>query len=234
MYDPASTDTAPGDGADRTAYYYTRDFWSKENLKFVKSHFRMERAARIINAMAKGKESDLLDVGCGPATLMHFLDRNIHYYGIDIAIHEPAPNLIEADFLETPIKFGDRLFDIVLAQGVFEYVGAFQAQKFAEISELLTDKGKFIMSYWNFGHRDKQVNPAFSNIQSYSQLSKSLSRCFTIDDSFPVGHNWHQREPGRKLIKAAQMHVDINIPFISPVLAVEYFFICSPGRSKGA
>ena len=129
MDDPASnTHTAPRAGSGSTARYYTRDFWSKENLKFVKSHFRMERAARIINAMAKGKESDLLDVGCGPATLMHFLDRNIHYYGIDIAIHEPAPNLIEADFLETPIKFGDRLFDIVLAQGVFEYVGAFQAQ----------------------------------------------------------------------------------------------------------
>ena len=235
MYDPASsTDTAPGDDAGGSAHYYTRDFWSKENLKFVKPHFRMEKAARIINAMAQGKESCLLDVGCGPATLMRLLDENIHYYGIDIAIHEPAPNLIEADFLKTPIKFGDNRFDIVLAQGVFEYVGSFQTQKLDEISKLLTSNGKFIVSYWNFNHRDKQGTPAFSNIQSYSQLRKSLACYFTIDNSFPIGHNWHQREPGRKLMKAAQMGVNINIPFISPVLAVEYFFICSPCRSKRA
>ena len=235
MYDPArSTDTAPGDGSGGTAQHYARDFWSKENLKFAKPHFRMEKAARIINAITQRKESDLLDVGCGPAALLHLLDENIHYYGIDIAIHEPAPNLIEADLLKTPIKFGDRLFDIVIAQGVFEYIGAFQSQKFAEISSLLTDNGKFIVSYWNFSHRDKRVYAAFNNIQSYNQLRKSLARYFTIDDSFPVGHNWHQREPGRKLMKAAQMCVNRNIPFISPVLAVEYFFICSPCRPKRA
>jgi SAM-dependent methyltransferase len=235
MDDLASgTDTAPGAGFGSTARYYTRDFWRNENLKFVKSHFRMERAARIINAMARGKESDLLDVGCGPAALMHLLDENIHYYGIDIAIHEPAPNLIEADFLDTPIKFGERPFDIILAQGVFEYVGTFQSQKLAEISKLLAYDGKFIVSYWNFGHRDKRVYPVFNNIQSYSQFRKSLSRYFTIDDSFPVGHNWHQREPGRRFMKAAQMHANVNIPVISPMLAVEYFFICSACGSKRA
>ena len=235
MYDPASsTDTAPRDGSGSTAHYSTRDFWSKENLKFTKSHFRMEKAARLINTTARGKDYNLLDVGCGPATLMHLLDDNIHYHGIDIAIHVPAPNLIEVDFLKAPIKFGDTLFDIVLAQGVFEYVGTLQSQKLAEISKLLADNAKFILSYWNLGHRDKQVNPAFSNIQSYNQLRKGLARYFTIDHSFPVGYNWHQREPGRKLMKAAQMRANINVPFISPVLAVEYFFICSPRRSKRA
>ena len=157
----------------------------------------MEKVSRIINAMAQGKESDLLDVGCGPATLAHLLDKNIHYYGIDIAIREPGPNLIEADLLTTPIAFGDRLFDIVLAQGFFEYVGTFQSQKFAEISSLLTDNGKFIVSYWNFGHHDKNVYPPFSNIQPYREFRKSLERHFTIDNSFPVGHNWRQHEPGR-------------------------------------
>jgi SAM-dependent methyltransferase len=234
MNDPASsTDTAPGDGSGGTARYYTRDFWSKENLKFVKPHLRMEKAARIVNVMAQGKEFDLLDVGCGPATLMHLLDKNVRYYGIDIAIHEPAPNLIEADFLKTPIAFGDRLFDVVLAQGVFEYVGAFQSQKLAEISKLLTGNGKFIVSYWNFGHRDKQVYPPFSNIQPFSQFRESLARHFSIDKVFPVGHNWRQHEPGRKLVKAAQMRMNMNIPFVSPALAVEYFFICSPHGPAG-
>ncbi len=111
--------------------------------------------------MAQGKERDLLDVGCGPAVLMNLLEKNIHYYGIDIAVHEPAPNLLEADFLEVPIKFGDKQFDIVLAQGVFEYVGEFQSRKFAEISELLRQDGVFIVSYTNFGHRRTQIYAPF-------------------------------------------------------------------------
>ena len=47
---------------------------------------------------------------------MPLLRPNIQYHGIDIAIHDPAPNLIEADFLEVPIQFGDKHFDIILAQ----------------------------------------------------------------------------------------------------------------------
>jgi hypothetical protein len=31
-------------------------------------------------------------------------------------------------------------------------------------------------------------------------------------------------------MQAAQMHLNLNIPVISPMLAVEYFFVCSlPG-----
>ena len=28
------------------------------------------------------------------------------------------------------------------------------------------------------------------------------------------------------------MHVNVNVPFISPVLAVDYFFICSPDGDR--
>ena len=233
MDNPASGTDIAAAGRRSSPRYYKRDFWSKENLKFTQFHFRMEKAARIANAMAQGKEIDLLDVGCGPATLGRLLDGNIHYYGMDIAIHDPAPNLIEADFLKSPIKFDERKFGIVVAQGVFEYLGTFQDEKLAETSELLTDDGRLIVSYWNFGHRDKQVYSPFSNIQPLSQFRDSVARYFTIDKFFPVGHNWQQQEPGRKLIKAAQMHVNINIPFISSALAVEYFFICSRYNAKG-
>jgi SAM-dependent methyltransferase len=235
MDDPtSSTENAAADSTVGTVRYNSREFWSKENLKFVQPHFRMEKAARIINVIAQGREADLLDVGCGPGTLMHLLGENIHYYGMDIAIHDPAPNLIEADFLKAPIEFGGRMFDIVVAQGVFEYVGTFQSQKLAEISSLLTDYGKLIVSYWNFGHRDKQVHPVFNNIQSVTQFRVALKRYFSIDRSFPVGHNWRQHEPGRRSLTAVpQMRVNVNIPFISPALAVEYFFICSPATRRG-
>lgn len=233
MNDPASGEgIAASDSSGNTVHYHKRDFWSEENLKYAQPHFRLEKSARIVNRIARGKACDLLDVGCGPATLMHLLRENIHYYGIDIAIHNPAPNLVETDFIESPIEFGDKQFDIVIAQGVFEYVGNAQSQKFAEISQLLGENAIFIVSYVNFGHRNKHIYAPYSNTQSVDDFRKSLMRYFSVDKFFPTSHNWRHGEPGRKFMKAAQMHVNINIPFISPVLAVEYFFICSSYGSK--
>ena len=214
-----------GDSTGNTLY--KKDFWIKENLKCSRPHHRLEKSARIINRLAQGKEFMLLDVGCGPAALMPLLRSNIQYYGIDIAIHDPAPNLIEADFLETPIRFDEKRFDIVIAQGVFEYVGTFQAQKFAEISQLLNDDGIFIVSYSNFGHRSRSIYWPYSNVQTLNDFRQSLTQYFEIKRYFPTSHNWHRCEPSRKFIKAANMHININIPFISPVLAVAYFFVCS-------
>jgi SAM-dependent methyltransferase len=206
---------------------HKKDFWSKENLKYSRPHYRLEKSARIINRLAGGKKCTLLDVGCGPAALRPLLRSNIQYYGIDIAIHDPAPNLTEADFLETPIRFDDKRFDIVLAQGVFEYMGDFQTQKFTEIAALLNDGGIFIVSYVNFGHRDRDIYWPYSNVQTFNDFRQSLEQHFKIHRFFPTSHNWNHSEPGRKLVKAANMHINMNVPFISRVLAVEYFFICS-------
>src|SRR5262249_43996585 len=124
----------PVSGSNIGRRLHKKDFWSKENLKYSRPHYRLEKSARIINRLAQGRRCTLLDVGCGPATLASLLRPNIQYYGIDIAISDPAPNLIEADILEAPIQFENKRFDIILAQGVFEYIGNFQAQKFAEIA----------------------------------------------------------------------------------------------------
>ena len=35
-------------------------------------------------------------------------------------------------------------------------------------------------------------------------------------------------------MQAAQMHLNLNIPVISPMLAVEYFFVCSRPGSVAA
>jgi SAM-dependent methyltransferase len=220
--------SAAGVAPGNAAKFYKRDFWIKENQKHVPAHYRLQKAARKINAIARGGECDLLDVGCGPATLRHLLQKNIHYYGIDIAIHERASYLIEADFLENPIKFGDRRFDIISAQGVFEYMGPAQSQKFSEIAGLLKENGIFFLSYTNFDHHDKHIFEAFSNVQSFGDFRQSLTRYFSIDKCFPASHNWSGGQPSRGFVKAANMHMNANIPFVSPRLAVEYFFICSP------
>ena len=226
MKDPARHgDMIPESSISDTLY--KKDFWSKENLKYSRPHYRLEKSARVINRLAPDKECTLLDVGCGPAALMHLLRPNIQYYGIDIAIRDPALNLIEADFLEMPISFGGKSFDIIVAQGVFEYVGNLQARKFAEIAGLLNDGGVFIVSYVNFAHRDKKIYWPYSNVQAIDDFHQSLAHYFKIHKAFPTSHNWHHLEPSRRFVKTPNMYINVNIPFISRALAVEYFFVCS-------
>ncbi len=211
---------------------YKKDFWSKENLQYSRPHYRLEKSARIVNRIARDRKRTLLDVGCGGAALRPLLRPNIEYYGIDIAIHEPAPNLIEADFLEAPIPYADKCFDLIVAQGVFEYVGDFQGQIFSEIARLLNDGGVFIGSYVNFDHRDKCIYWPYSNVQSFDKFRHGLARHFQIDKISPTSHSWSHSEPSRKPAKAAHMHINANVPVISRALAVEYLFTCSPHPTR--
>ena len=64
MKDPASReDMIPESSISDTLY--KKDFWSNENLKYGRPHYRLEKSARIINGLARDKECTLLDVGCG-------------------------------------------------------------------------------------------------------------------------------------------------------------------------
>jgi SAM-dependent methyltransferase len=214
-------------GRERVADLYKHDFWIEENQKHVPAHYRLRKSARIVNGIAGQEERQLLDIGCGPATLMRLLRPSIRYHGIDIAIHDPAPNLIESDILEKPISFDGKRFDLITALGLFEYVGARQNEKFAEIARLMSERGRFVVTYTNFGHRDHHVFEAFSNVQPIDDFRLSLARHFTIEKCFPTSYNWHGGQPTRALLKAANMHMRTNIPLVGPKLAVEYFFICS-------
>jgi SAM-dependent methyltransferase len=216
-----------GDRREGVADRYKHDFWIKENQKHIPAHYRLRKSAQIINALAGQEERELLDVGCGPATLMHLLRPNIHYYGIDIAVHDPAPNLIQSDILKEPIRFDGKSFDIITALGLFEYLGGCQDQKLEEIAGLLGEHGRFVLTYTNFGHRDRRIFEAFSNVQSFDDFRRDIARHFIIDNFFPTSYNWHGGQPGGALLKAANMHVRANIPLVGPRLAVEYFLICS-------
>ena len=218
---------AAGSGHERAARY-KREFWGKANLSFGTPWYRLEKSARLIAGLAAGRACSLLDVGCGPGTLGHLLPANMEYYGIDIAIQVPASNFIEADISESPIAFGGKKFELVSALGLFEYVGDAQSRKFAEIAELLTGDGKFIVTYTNFGHRSKRIYEAFSNIQSLDDFQRDLESYFKIDKSFPASHNWKHSQPNKALVKALNMHVNANIPVVSRLLAVDYFFVCVP------
>jgi SAM-dependent methyltransferase len=218
---------APRAGAEHAVRYYGRDFWSKENLKFSQPHYRMKKALRIIKNVARGQECDLLDIGCGPATLMRLLPPTIRYHGIDIAIKEPAPNLIDADILRGPIAFADKKFDIIIAQGVFEYLPDVQSQKFSEIAQILRPGGTFIVTYWNYAHRNPKVYHAHTNVQPFQDFRCDLEQYFRTDRYFPASHNWYHGSPSGWFNRALNMRINANVPLVSPLLGVEYFVLCS-------
>jgi len=210
-----------------TDKYFEKDFWIKENRLYAEPNFRLRKCATIINQLAEDRDCDLLDVGCGPAALRQLLNQNIHYYGIDIALHESASYLLETDFGRSPIDFGGRTFDFVVALGVFEYMGDRQAEKFREIRRLLKPCGKFLMSYINFGHFRRRIFPIYNNIQSYDEMKADIEHVFRIDQTFPVSHHWRHKQPGKNALPNLQLRMHRNIPLVSSWLAVEYFFICS-------
>ena len=215
----------------QTDVFRGRDFWIEENRRYSQPHFRLEKCARIVNALSRGKECDLLDVGCGPATLVRLLRKNVNYHGIDIAIHAPAPNLIEADFIENQIGFKGKSFDIIIAAGLFEYLGDLQDCKLLEIAHILKPHGTFIASYTNFDHIHAFRYPPYNNIMSLEDFKNSLGSVFRIERYFPVSHNWMASDPRRKWLKEVQMPLNLNIPVLSRWFGVGFFFICSKAES---
>ena len=226
---------SPGSGGEDAAIaglgearYHKRDFWADENLKYAKPHFRMRRVAREVRRITRGRECDLLDVGCGPAALAGLMPPGVRYHGIDIAIPEPAPNLIEMDVISEPVSFRGQTFDVVVAQGLFEYVGKFQAKLFAEIAGLLNEGGTFVLTYQNFDHRKREIYGPYSNVQRPGDFRRELSRFFTIERSYPGSHNWNHSQPGRTFMKVSQARLTLSVPVISPILAVDYLYVCTP------
>lgn len=219
-----------GEGGGSATNPYDQEFWRIENLKFGQPWYRLEKSARLVASLAAGRSCALLDVGCGPGTLMRLLPANVKYFGIDIAIQDPAPNLLEVDLLENPISFEGKHFDIVIAEGVFEYLGDTQQQKFAEIAQILGPSGTFVTTYTNFEHRKKYVSPLFSNVGSLSDFQSDLGKYFTIDRVIPEAHNWKHQQPNRRWVRALNLHLNRPIPWVSRRLAVEYYFVCSLKR----
>jgi len=209
---------------------YNRDFWIEQGrANYSKPHYRLEKSARIINRLARNRgQCTLFDIGCGPAALERLLSPNISYYGVDMAIQEPRPNLIENNFIESPIWFSDMQFDFISVQGVFEYLGAHQPRKLAEIAGLLRPGGRALLTYVNFGHRKPDICAPYTNVQSVADFRAGVGQYLDIRKFYPTSYNWNHWEPGRALLRAANMQVQVNVPLLGPRLAVEYFFICAP------
>jgi len=219
--------------SDARGVLYKKDFWYTENLHYSRPHPRMAKVARLANSLACGGNCTLLDVGCGPATLAALLQPNIDYYGVDIAIHGPAPNLLEVDLLENPIGFDGRRFDIIVAQGFFEYVGKFQSQKFAEIASLLTESGTFIASYVNFGHWHPFTYRRYSNVQPFLKFRACIEEHFSVDRIIPTSYNLRHRDSEGKLTEVLRLGTDVNVPIFGSFFAIQYILLCGKHKDVG-
>ncbi len=205
----------------------TKDFCGQEHDKFERPHFRLQKSARLINTMAPSGPCTLLDVGCARSSLKQLLKPNIEYFGIDISIDQPAPYLHEVDILENPIEFDGHHFDFVVAQGLFEYLGEAQEDKFREIAQILSPRGKFIVTYENFDHRRPSLYWAYTNVQNPKTFRASLEQSFVVERQLPTALNWSHSQPVRPLTKAVNKGFNLTVPVVTAKLAVEYFFVCS-------
>ncbi len=211
------------------ATFHSQEFWQRENLKYSKPNFRLERVARIVNTMSKGRAWELLDVGCGPGALATILRPNIQYYGIDIALQRSAPYLMERDFSRHPLEWAGKHFDVIVAAGVFEYMGVVQDQRLQDISRLLKPDGRFVVTYTNYQHRkdNREYHWLYNNIQPITVFKQHLATVFVVKRWFPCSSNWHWSEPRRAWLRACQMRVNLRLPVISRMTALDYVFICA-------
>ena len=184
----------------------------------------MRKVARMVARMAGGRECDLLDVGCGPGTLQYLMRRMCITTASTYRFLSPPRTFSRQDIVESPIDFRGMKFDFVVAQGIIEYVGS-TSPRSSPRSPTCSRSGKFVLTYQNFDHRQREVYWPYSNVQRPADFRKDLARFFRIERSFPASHNWNHSQPTRRLMKASQAHLNVNIPVISPILAVDYLYV---------
>jgi SAM-dependent methyltransferase len=213
--------------------YRTRDFGGTESLKHAAPSFRTRKVARAIRGVIAERGLlgvDLLDIGCGPGTLAGLLPGSVRYHGIDIAITSPAPNLAQLDIVTRPISFGGKAFGIVVAQGLFEYLGDARSRKLAEIAALLADGGTFVCTYQNFAHRKKSAYWPWGDVQRPQDFRREVERHFRIERAFPTAYNWNHGHPSWAPLRLPQERCSVNIPVVGRLLAVDYCYVCSLAR----
>lgn len=210
--------------------FYKKDYWLHENLIYQHVYFRTEKIAFIINKQSAGKTVDVLDIGCGPATLSNLLRENVNYYGIDIAIHNQADNFREIDIATNRIQFSDRTFDYIVAAGLFEYLGTVEQQKLSEIKELLNPAGSLIITFTNMNHLRKPYYPTWNNTKSIDEFERMLRDCFFIEKSFPAYYSLSDADLTNPTLRRIQLHINIDLPVLGRLMGVHYIFICKKER----
>jgi 2-polyprenyl-3-methyl-5-hydroxy-6-metoxy-1,4-benzoquinol methylase len=124
-------------------FYENRSLW--RNPKEEKMRFK--KATGLANVFGGAK---VLDVGCRDGSLINYLDKNVVYYGIDIAGEFKGENIIIQDITEGT-SFENDFFDYIFCIDVLEHVkNPFFV--LTEINRILKKEGILILSVPNPYH----------------------------------------------------------------------------------
>jgi len=162
------------------------------------------------------KTRDLLDLGCGPGTLVDHLPNSIQYVGIDLSVayielareRHPSAEFHAADV--NSVDLGMRNFDTVTAMGLFHHLEDHEVHQLLKTAkEVLRPGGQFL-----------SIDPCWSDDQSIpARIVVGADR----------GKNVRRPAEYAALAKAHFRHVDtwvnhrlLRIPFTAFVLRCNF------------
>ena len=99
-------------------------------------HYRFREVAKHVTKLG----ARLLDVGCGDATLLRYLDSSIEYYGIDVNPIANNQEVVTADITKDAFSFKSDYFDYVVCTEVLEHIDNHQ-NCLGEIRRILKSDG---------------------------------------------------------------------------------------------
>jgi len=166
--------------------------WASEDAQ----HKRFEALGRHLEGERPREPQRLLDVGCGTADLLPFLEKEIpslHYTGVDLLPEiiaeakrrHPHATLTQANIFEDPI-FPPRSFDVVFCSGVFNL-------ELGNNDEFLT---RALPVLWELANRvviinllHERASSKFSSCHYYAPadvlaLCQKLTPHVTLDESY--------------------------------------------------
>ena len=148
----------------QVAKQYEQAYWDGERrygyggYRYKPGHWKPV-AEGLIREYRLTEESDVLDIGCGKAFLLHELrlllpkirisGLDISEHGINNATEQIRPYLFEHK-AQDPLPFGDEEFDLVISLGTFHNLRLFELQKALQEMQRVGRQGYIMLeSYRN-------------------------------------------------------------------------------------
>lgn len=157
----------------------------RENIRYSEgAENPIELEEKIMfSLLPKCENKKLLDVGCGVGTIaLKLQKRGFKVDGIDfseVAVEKTQKkgiNVILSDLDEEGIRFPDNTFDVVWTGDVIEHVFD-PIFLFEEISRVLRDDGRLLLSVPNDFHLYNRINIFLTGKSIQSNIYRTLRQC---------------------------------------------------------
>jgi len=190
--------------SDEASLEFYEDFFTSvddENFFSGVDSRKTLKSRVLIEAMANGKASNILDAGCGIGdNIFEMYDGENIYQGVDYSeanIKVARGRLPKEVKLQqgsiTDLEFGDKQFDYVTCIEVLEHIPD-QFQALRELNRVLKDDGRLVLSV-PFRHWFKSYYSKMGHIRHYTQsdLSNVLKEAgFDVVEWLPNYPKWHR------------------------------------------